>query len=521
MRLVEADYIIVGGGTAGCVLANELTQDRSSSVVMIETGPRYNPVFLGAPLASLRYSGRFMSHWHTTPQRGAYQRRVHTPTGRVLGGGSSVNAMIFNIGHPVNYDEWRDAGNRGWGWLDMLPYLREVERRLPASMPAFRHPFSEVFVSGLAELGYRRNDGFVDGSVESAGVFRVAQRHGRRASAATAFLRPARHRSNLTTLTGTRVRRVLIEHGRAVGVEYEDDEGVHQARARREVVVSAGAVGTPHLLMLSGLGPAAHLTEFGIDVVADLPGVGQNLRDHLRLPVAYGSPYQSGTRQVVSSGALPFVAGRGIITSNNCESGGFVSCGPESRVPNVQYVTHWRQEADASVVDFEPCLVDAHSTGSVRLASADPAAAPLIDPGYLRDPRDVDVLVAAVRQCREIARTRSLRDAGVQAEVAPGFAVADDDDIAAYVRVNIETCFHFACTARMGHDADAVVDDELRVHGVSQLRVVDASIMPTLINSNTSGPTMAIALKAARLIRGLGDRSLADDPAHVRRSPDA
>jgi choline dehydrogenase len=497
---MNADYVIVGGGTAGCVLAKQLSDDAGCSVVLIEAGGRYRRLYLGTPLPSFRFLHRFMWAPETTPQVGLHHRRLRAPTGKVLGGGSSVNAMIYNRGHPSGYDAWRDAGNVGWGATDLAPYLQRVERTLPTALPRFRHPFSVSFVEALEELGYPANEGFCDDAQVGAGFFRVAQRRGQRSSAATAFLRPAHRRPNLEVRTGCLTTRVLLDGQRATGVEVLTDGRREVIHADREVIVSAGAVRTPQLLMLSGVGPARHLRHHAIPVVADLPGVGENLRDHLRLPVVYHAPGTS-TKRVVLTGAVPYaLSRRGILTSNDCEAGGFTTCGPHDGVPNVQYVTHWHSPAHPDAVDFEPCLVAARSVGTIRLRSASPCDQPIIDPRYLTDGDDVQVLLAAIEQCREIARTNAMTAARLGQELLPGRDFGSARELADYVRLNVDTCFHLAGTCRMGDDELAVVDDHLRVRGTDGLRVVDASIMPTLLNANTSGPTMAIALRAADLI---------------------
>ena len=511
---MEHDYIIVGGGASGCVLSSRLTEDPGSSVLLIESGAPYDEGSLSTPLLSLRSGQKFVANFFTEEQVHLNHRKLHWRMGHLLGGGTSINAMIYIRGNRLDYEGWSALGNRGWSYDEVLPFFKLAEDQErgastyhgvggPLAVSDLRHcaPFSSAFVEACQEIGIPRNDDFNGATQEGAGFYQVSQRKGRRVSHALAYLKPALSRKNLEVLTGAPCVRILIEKGRAIGVELLRNGVRTRALARREVVVCSGAIKSPQLLMLSGLGPADHLRNFGIPVAVDLPGVGQNLQDHLRLPVVYEylpqGPFAS--MRSVAAGFLELgLRGRGLLTSNVCEAGAFVKSG-DTLLPNIQFVSHWAARVHGWV-DFEPCLIQTATRGSISLRSNDPSDAPRIDPNYLASSRDVEVLAEGVRIARSIAGAPEYRGI-IGREMTPG---ADVDGVAAltrYARNGVESSYHAVGTCKMGHDPLAVVDDRLAVHGVAGLRVADASIMPINVSGNTGAPTTMIAEKAAAMLR--------------------
>lgn len=515
MPALEWDYIVVGGGTAGCVVARRLADLAGARVLLLEAGGPYSRLRLSAPLPSLREITRFSWKYFTIQQPSLGYRKISWPLGRVLGGGSSINAMMYCRGSRACYDRWAALGNRGWGYEDLLPYFRKLEDHWrgpslyngaggPVRVSAPRHvaPFSEAFLEACFELGIPLNEGFNGASVEGAGLFDVTQRRGRRVSAATAYLDGASDR--LSVFTGAQVLRLLFSGRRASGVEYRRQGERHTALCTGEVVLCAGAVNTPQILMLSGIGPEEELRRLGIALRVELAGVGRNLMDHIRIPVLFesGRPSPGRMRNWVPAAVAYAVLGRGVMASNCCEAGAYLRPSADAAVPDLQFVTHFQSALYPGTVDLEFCLMEPSSRGSIRLRSADPTHAPVIDPCYLADPGDLRRGVTGVKLARRLAATGALRRFPLLREILPGSDVESEQEIIHYLRTAAETCYHPAGTCKMGVDAMAVVDPDLRVRGVEGLRVADASIFPDNVNANTMAPTLAVAEKAADLIGG-------------------
>lgn len=525
------DYVIVGAGSAGCVLANRLSADPGVSVCLLEAGPRDTNPLIHVPMGILwmMRSRRLNWHYHTTPQPRLHGRRLYWPRGRTLGGSSASNAMCYTRGHASDYDRWRDLGNPGWGYADVLPYFRHAENRErgadafhgvggPLNVAPLRsaNPLSRAFVEAGAACGLRRNEDFSGAEQEGVGFYEVTQIGGERCSTARAYLRPAEARPNLTVATGALAARIAFDGRRAAGVEYLQGGERRRVDARREVILSGGAINSPQLLLLSGVGPAEALRALGIPVVHDAREVGRNLQDHLdvivvhgcRLPVSYGFTARAALelpRQILRY----LRERRGLLTTNGAEAGGFARSRPELPAPDLQF--HFtplplsnhsrdlrfmlRHGYSLHVCDLRP-----KSRGHVALASADPRAHPVIEPNYLAEPEDLEQLLAGVKLARRILAAPPF-DAYRGEELRPGPGVQDDEALREFIRARAETIYHPVGTCRMGSDERAVVDPELRVKGVEALRVVDASVMPTLVGGNTNAPTVMIAEKAADLVR--------------------
>ncbi|MGY1633337.1 GMC family oxidoreductase [Geodermatophilus sp. SYSU D01186] len=518
------DVVVVGAGSAGCALAGRLSEDPSRRVLLLEAGGSDDVLEVRVP-AALYKNWRTRRDWNytTEPQPGLGGRRLFWPRGKLLGGSSSINAMIYVRGNARDYDEWaRLTGDPSWSYEHVLPLFRRMEDNargadgfhgtggpLRVEDPRSPHPWSRAAVQAAVAAGHPRNDDFNGAAQDGAGLYQLTQRRGRRWSAADAYLHPASARPNLTVRTGALTTRVLLSRGRATGVEYRRGGRTHTASAA-EVVLAGGAVNSPQLLMLSGIGPAAHLRTVGVDVVHDLPGVGGGLQDHPLVPVVW----RTRTGRSLLRGESPsgyarwFAARRGPLSSNLAEAGLFSRSRPGLDAPDLQHhflpVKFWRQaEVDPDVDAFTAAavLVRVHSRGTVRLRSADPAWAPAVDPGYLTDGRDVDALVCGVEQAREVAATGPL-SAVLAEEWSPGGTVRGPDGLRRALRETLESLYHPVSSCRMGTDDEAVVDPTLRVHGLEGLRVVDASVMPTLVRGNTNAPTIMIAERAADLIAG-------------------
>jgi choline dehydrogenase len=523
------DYVIVGAGSAGCVLANRLTEDPRVKVLLLEAGGSDDDLRVRAPgLAGTLWRNKFDWCFFTEPLTHADDRRMHWPRGRVLGGCSSINYMIYVRGHRANYDEWRALGNAGWGYDDVLPYFKRSEHnaRGPSAFHGATGPLDvvdpEVTAMGdrlvdaaVEALGARRNDDFNGAEQEGFGRFQQTIRDGVRCSTSLAFLTPARARPNLVVQTEALVRGVHVEKGRAVGVRYVRRGTPYLVRAEREVILAAGAVGSPHLLLLSGIGPADELRAKGVDVVHDLPGVGKNLQDHLISCVSFVDG--SGACGNVAPHNLALWLARWAATKKGpfawsaAESGGFARTGADPAKPDLQF--HFLPVGSAQpsfdreefkpvgrAFSILPTLLYPKSRGEIRLASSDPSAAPLIDARYLEDGADLRVLIEGVRMAQAMARTRALA-ASCKTANYPLAMREDEASIRGHVRSTCNTLFHPVGTCKMGRDAMAVVDASLRVRGVDGLRVVDASVMPTIVGGNTNAPTIMIAEMAADLIR--------------------
>lgn len=520
------DYIIVGAGSAGCVLAHRLSARPGVRVLLLEAGgPDRNPfIHMPAGLAHLVGNRRINWNYRTEPEPQLLGRRLYWPRGRVLGGSSSINAMCYTRGHPLDYADWAAAASSAWSYAEVLPYFLKAEDQalgasefhgvggpLAVEDLRFRNPLSAIFVEAAAACGLPRNADFNGPRQEGAGFYQVTQRHGRRCSAATAYLRPARARSNLEIRTHCLAARILFEGTRAAGVEYLHRGVSARARADREVLLAGGAVGSAQLLLLSGLGPADELRALDIPVVADLAEVGRNLQDHLDFCTLYKCSrpitYDFSRWQELAVLARYLLTRSGPAVSNIAEAGAFVRSplAPDPR-PDIQlhFVPaqlddHGRNRLEGHGFTVHACVLRPHSRGCLRLRSRRPQDPPVIRAGYLSDARDLPVLLEGIRLSRQIIQAAPFAPFR-GAEVFPGEQRVAAEDLAEIVRRKAETIYHPAGSCRMGSDARSVVDERLRVRGVEGLRVVDASVMPRLIGGNTNAPTVMIAEKAADLL---------------------
>lgn len=525
------DYVIVGGGSAGCVVAARLAEDPGTRVLLLEAGPSAEDVEeIGVPAAYARlFRSRYDWNYVTLPQERAGSRPVYWPRGRVLGGSSALNAMIYIRGNRLDYDAWRDEfGCTGWGYRELLPYFLRAEDNARGPSPyhgaggplsvqdlRYKSEHGRHFIAAASRRGALENDDFNGPQQDGVGFYQVTQRDGRRCSVADAYL--AQKPENLTIRTNALATGLIIEGGRAAGVTYRYRGNEETARAEAEVILAAGAIGSPQLLMLSGIGPADDLREQGIYVIADNRAVGANLIDHPSVPVLWSTPGTRGLWEKMGNAGFARwrLSHRGPLTSNIAEAGGFARSDPRLSAPDLQWhvlpvafkeqgLTDTARRAMTVLVT----LVDVASRGRIRLASRDPRHRPLIDPGYLSDVRDLGALAVGLRMARDYGTAAPLSKI-CATELAPGDGVHTDHEMRDYIRASVVTGCHPAGTCAMGGDSRtaksrqaSVVDPLLRVRGVDGLRVVDASVMPALPRGDTNAPVIAIAERAADLIAG-------------------
>ena len=532
MPMTQAfDYIVVGAGSAGCVLAARLSEDPAARVLLLEAGPPDRSIWIHLPIGygKTMWSPRYNWCFHTDPDPNMNGRRIYWPRGKTLGGSSAINGLIYIRGQHQDYDHWARLGNAGWSHDEVLPYFirSEANQRganrwhgdsgpLKVSDIGARHELIEAFIDGAQEIGVARNDDFNGAQQEGAGYYQLTTSKGLRCSTATAYLRPARARPNLTVLCNARALRVLLRGGRARGIEYLHEGERLTALADSEVLLSAGAIQSPQLLQLSGIGPAALLRQHDIEVVHDAPGVGENLQDHLQIRLSYECAKPVTTNDQLNSwvgqatiGLQWLLRRQGPLAVGINQGGCFMRALPQSATPDIQFHVA-TLSADMAGGKVHPwsgftlsiCQLRPESRGRIRITSTDPLAVPSMQPNYLATSADRATAIAGIKAAREIAGTSAMSPY-IRREIKPGPQVRDDEGLLQFARDNGATIFHPSGTCMMGppHDPLAVLDERLRVRGVMGLRVVDCSAMPTLVSGNTNAPVIMMAEKAVDMIR--------------------
>lgn len=526
----EYDYIIVGAGSAGCVLANRLSEDPAVSVLLVEAGPEDKSIWMKIPAGASRVFGPGPANWayFTEPEKHLRNRKIYWPRGRTLGGSSSINGMVYLRGHPEDYNEWARLGNPGWAWDDVMPYFRISEDQqhgasamhgaggpLAVSDPAIDDEGGKLFIQSSVNAGLPFRQDLNDGIQEGVGRAQVTVRKGRRSSTSEAFLHPIKHRTNLHVVVEALVGRILLEGRRAVGISYTKGGQTLEAKSRREVILSGGVINSPQLLMLSGIGPGAHLQERGITVTHDLPGVGANLQDHLYVYyVAECDKSISINHQLTGARmyfqALKYFINRsGYLNIGAVQATAFPKVAKNADRPDVEIsfrpMSLTIGKTGAIALDSFPginascSLLRPKARGSIRLASADPRDPARIRANYLDNDEDLSVMREGMRWIRRVFETPPLANF-IKAEVAPGSSIKTDENWENYIRDSAQSVYHPVGTCAMGTDAMSVVDPQLKVHGIQGLRVVDASVMPRVTSCNTNAPTIMIGEKGAAMI---------------------
>ncbi len=525
---VEADFVVVGAGSAGCAVAARLSEDTTTRVLLLEAGGEDHNRWIHIPLGFGKTFADPTVNWcyETEPDPGADNRRVFWPRGKVLGGSSSINGMVYIRGQAEDFDHWRQLGNAGWSFEDVLPYFRRSEHQMRGA-DAFhatggplcvsdvaRHPICEAFIAAATELGFPRNDDFNGATQDGVGYHQTTTRNGRRCSTAVGYLRPAMQRSNLRVVTGALTEKVLFEDRRAVGVTFRREGRLCTARAGREVILCGGAVNSPQLLMLSGIGPQDQLAQFGIPIVHHLPGVGQSLQDHYSAPIKLRCKLPITVNDVMLSNARKLKAGleyymfrRGPLSMISSPAALFACTRPELASPDIKisispFSAERPQDGLHRFSGFTSIAYQLRpeSRGEIKLKSPDPFDAPAVHPNYLATETDQRTIVAGLKLCRQILTNRHMQSF-VATEFQPGPSTETEEQLLDYARRRGGTVYHPTSTCKMGSDPMAVVDAELRVRGIKGLRVADASVMPTVVSGNTNAATIMIGEKAADMLR--------------------